>query len=86
MPLLAGIKIGYGTYHVTPSIEHEAHLYMECSYTRDDDFEVDLTGVFFYFTVCCTPPESLPSILWSAPLCGHDLPHFIVHQGFPSRF
>ncbi len=49
--LSAGIRLSPGTYHVSPSIEHQTHLYMRCGTDREDVFEIDFTGAFFYFTV-----------------------------------
>ncbi len=50
--LAAGIRIGPGTYHVTANVQDQCHLYMRCGDEREDAFEIDFTGVFFYFTVC----------------------------------
>ena len=53
--LIAGIRLSPGTYHVTPSVEHQSHMYMRCGSDREDVFEVDFTGAFFYFTVTFHP-------------------------------
>lgn len=62
----AGIRLASGTYHVSPTVGNQAHLYMQCYNERVDIFEVDFSGVFFYFTVCltttrCMHPSVLPS-------------------------
>lgn len=63
--LAAGIRVATGTYHVNGDVPDQSHIYMRCGDDRDDDFEVDFTGVFFYFTVrsplsapCCMHPYS----------------------------
>ena len=43
--------MGPGSYHVYAKAEDAFHIYITCSSARNVSFEVDFTGVFFYFTV-----------------------------------
>lgn len=43
--------MGPGSYHVYAKAEDAFHIYITCSSARNVPFEVDFTGVFFYFTV-----------------------------------
>ena len=51
----AGIKLSPGTYHVVPKVEDAYHVHLPCTYFRTTPFEVDFSGVFFYFTVRFPP-------------------------------
>lgn len=62
--LAAGIRVAPGTYHVNDNVPDQSHIYMRCGDDREDDFEVDFTGVFFYFTV----RSPLSATLLHAPL------------------
>ena len=46
-----GIKLSPGTYHVIPKVEDGYHIHLPCTFARNTPFEVDFSGVFFYFTV-----------------------------------
>lgn len=61
--LLPGISISPGTYWVTASAENSFHIYMRCADGRNTPFELDFSGVFFYFTV---RPQTLHSMLLHA--------------------
>ncbi len=47
----AGIKLSPGTYHVSPKVEDGYHLHFACTRGRTASFELDFSGVFFYFVV-----------------------------------
>jgi hypothetical protein len=52
-----GIRLSPGTYHVTANQEEAIHIYMPCNDDRQEPFEIDFTGVFFYFTVSQVQPD-----------------------------
>ena len=66
--MLAGINISPGTYWVTASAENSFHIYMRCADSRTTSFELDFSGVFFYFTVrshpCTRCSRGLSGRLW----------------------
>lgn len=53
--MIPGISISPGTYWVTASAENGFHIYMRCADSRTTSFELDFSGVFFYFTVRSHP-------------------------------
>lgn len=59
-------------YHVTAKVEDAYHLHLPCTRDRSAPFEIDFSGVFFYFTVralasfhglCMSGLTSLPGAL-----------------------
>ena len=54
----AGIRLSPGTYHVIPKVGDGYHLHLPCTLTRTAAFEVDFSGVFFYFTVRPLLPDT----------------------------
>ena len=73
----AGIKLSPGTYHVIPKVEDGYHLHLPCTSGCTAPFEVDFSGVFFYFTVRLASTHACHPSSVAISVMGCCVPHIM---------